>query len=372
MRIGINTRFLLSDKMEGFGWYTYEIAKRLVEQHPEHEFVFFFDRPFDPKFIFASNVTPVVLFPPARHPLLFIYWFEVAVKKALNKHKIDVFFSPDGYLTLATNVPQIAVIHDINFEHFPKDIPLVPRLYLRKYFPRFAQKAAQIITVSEFSKQDLIASYCISPDKITVAWNGASDIFKPVLTENQQNIREKYTNGQPYFLFVGAIHPRKNVKRLIEAFIQFKKETISPIKLLIVGESLWKKKNLQLDINEELKEEIAFTGHLPIEELALITGSAFALTYVPYFEGFGIPILEAMKCGIPILSGNKTSLPEVAGDAAIYCDPFDVDDIAEKMNALYTSEDLRKTLSENGLIRSKLFSWDNAASKVWKEIEALI
>lgn len=372
MKIGVNARFLLPTKMEGFGWYTFEVVKRLVEKHPEHEFIFFFDRPYDEKFLFGSNVTPVVLSPPARHPLLFIYWFEIAIKKALKKYEINVFFSPDGYLSLGSKVPQIAVIHDINFEHYPEDLPLSARLYLRRYFPKFARKATKIITVSNYSKQDIAKTYSIDSEKIVVAWNGASEVFKPVSKEVQKNIRDKYTSGLDFFLFIGAIHPRKNVKRLIEAFIKFKSETNSPIKLLVVGESLWKNKGIQLDISEEIRKEIAFTGHLPIEELALITGSALALTYVPYFEGFGIPLVEAMKCGTPILSGDKTSLPEVAGDAALYCDPFDVLDISSKMVEIASSEALRKTLSEKGLERSKLFDWDKSAEIVWKEIEIIV
>lgn len=371
MRIGINTRFLLSTKMEGFGWYTFEIAKRLVLNHPEHEFVFFFDRTYDEKFIFAKNVTPIVLSPPARHPLLFIYWFEFALKKALKKQKIDVLFSPDGYLSLRSNVPQIGVIHDINFEHFPKDIPFTPRIYLRHYFPKFAQKATKIITVSEASKIDIATTYKIDAEKIRVAWNGASEYFKPIDDETKNAIRNFYSNGKPYFLFVGAIHPRKNVKRLIEAFIQFKKDSQSDIQLVIVGESLWKNNSLNISISDEISSQIHFTGHLPIEELAKVMGSAFALTYVPYFEGFGIPLLEAMQCGVPIISGNKTSLPEVAGDAALYCDPFNIEDIAEKMNEISTSDSLREKLKKNGLERSKLFSWDKAAEIVWEEISTI-
>lgn len=368
MRIGINTRFLLPNKMEGFGWYTFEISKRLVEQHPEHEFFFFFDRAFDPKFIFGSNVTPVVLSPPARHPILFIYWFEIALKRALKKHKIDVFFSPDGYLSLGSKVPQIAVIHDINFEHYPKDLPFSARIYLRKYFPLFAHKARKIITVSEYSKQDIVKTYKINSNKITVAWNGASDVFKPLSDENKQNIKNKYAHGNHYFLFVGAIHPRKNVGRLIEAFVKFKQITKSDFQLIIIGDSLWKNKSILVKIPEEIRSQIHFTGHLPLEELANLMGSAVALTYVPYFEGFGIPLVEAMKCGTPILSGDRTSLPEVAGDAAIYCNPFDVNDITEKMIELSSSNTLRDQLSKNGLERSKLFNWDQSAESVWKEI----
>jgi glycosyltransferase involved in cell wall biosynthesis len=354
--------------MEGFGWYSYEIVKRIVENHPEHEFVFFFDRPYSEKFIFSNNVTPVVISPPARHPLLFIYWFEIGIKRALKKHKIDVFFSPDGYLSLQTHVPQIGVIHDINFKHYPKDLPAFARFYLNYFFPRFAKKAVKLITVSEYSKEDIVLNYQIEPEKIVVAWNGASSVFKPVAEEIKIAVREKYAGGSNYFLFVGAIHPRKNVSRLVEAFVTFKQKSNSSVKLIIVGESLWKNNAFSVELPESLRQEICFTGHLPLEELALLTASALALTYVPYFEGFGIPLVEAMKCGTPILSGNLTSLPEVAGDAALYCDPFDTSDIANKMGEFVSSENLRKELSEKGLERSNLFSWDSAAAIVWEEI----
>ena len=184
-------------------------------------------------------------------------------------------------------------------------------------------------------------------------------------------VRQTYTNDLSYFLFVGAIHPRKNVKRLIEAFVLFKKTSKSTIQLVIVGESLWKNNPLQLNLSEEEQSQIHFTGHLPIEELAKITASALALTYVPYFEGFGIPLVEAMKCGTPIISGNLTSLPEVASKAALYCDPFDVNDIAAKMLDFYANTELQQQLSIAGLERAKDFSWDKSATIVWKEIERL-
>ena len=368
MRIAINTRFLLSSKMEGFGWYTFEVVKRLVENHPEHEFIFFFDRTFDQKFIFGKNVTPVVLNPPARHPVLFVLWFEFAVKRALKKYKADVFFSPDGYLSLSSSIPQIAVIHDINFEHFPEDIPLAARKYLRHFFPKFAKKAAKIITVSEYSKQDIVNTYAISPDKIKVAWNGASDVFKPLSEEHKQSVRLNYTSGKPYFLFLGALHPRKNVKRLLEAYAMYRATENPLYEMVIVGESLWKNTAFQLGLPESVKNTVHFTGHLPLEELAKIMGAASVFTYVPYFEGFGIPLVEAMKCGTPILSGNLTSLPEVAGDAALYCDPMNVEDIANKLFEIASNDVLRVNLSQLGLERSQLFSWDKSAEIVWNEI----
>ncbi len=373
MRIAVNTRFLLSTKMEGFGWYTYEVVKRLVEEHPEHEFIFFFDRKFDEKFIFGDNVTPVVLSPQARHPILFRIWFDFSVKRALKKYDVDLFFSPDGFLSLKSSIPQVNVIHDINFEHNPEDLPKNARKYLKKYFPKFAQKSKHILTVSEYSKQDICKTYGIDESKVTVAWNGASEAFRPISLDDKKKAEAKYAGGQPYLLFVGALHPRKNVQRLIAAFEQVKNDHPElPYKLIIAGEELFSGSKKSVAISNELRKHIHFTGHLKLEELAFLMAGATVFTFVPYFEGFGIPLVEAMRCGTPILSGDKTSLPEVAGEAALYCNPFDVSDIAEKLKLICSDDDLRIKLSEKGLERSKLFSWDSSAEKVWGVLTSIL
>jgi glycosyltransferase involved in cell wall biosynthesis len=370
MRIAINTRFLLNGKMEGFGWYTYEICKRLVVNHPEHEFFFFFDRPFDEKWVFAKNVTPLVLSPPARHPILFYIWFEWSVTKALKKHKIDLFFSPDGYLSLQTKIPQIATIHDINFEYYPKDIPFAARKYLRYFFPKFAAKASEIITVSQYSKADIAQKYAIPESKIHVIWNGASDLFVPIAQAKKQYIQEKISNRKPYFLFVGALHPRKNLVRLINAYnLYAASEKENAFYLVIVGENLWKNKGFKVEMSTTSMKKIHFTGRLTLEDLTGIMAAAGALAYVPYFEGFGIPLAEAMKCGVPIVSGNLTSLPEVAAEAALYCDPMDEKSIENALREMANNESLRKNLSQKSLERGKLFSWDQAAAQVWNVLE---
>lgn len=349
--------------MEGFGWYTYEVVSRIVQNHPEHEFILFFDREVDDKFKFGSNCKEIVLKPQARHPFLYLIWFEWSLKRALKKYKIDILFSPDGSLVLGSSVPQIHVIHDINFEHYPEDLPRLVGWYYRKYFPKFARHSKKIITVSEASKQDIISTYKINPEKIVVAWNGASDQFRVFSNEEIQAFRDE-NNLKPYFLFVGSIHPRKNVQRLVNSFALFMEQNSYPdFELVIVGQPMWK--GLTVSIPEAVKNSIRFTGHLPQEKLVQYTASAFALTYIPYFEGFGIPLVESMKCGIPILSGNKTSLPEIAGDAALYCDPFNEKDISEGMNRLFHEDLLREKLRKNGILRAGLFSWEITAETVW-------
>lgn len=370
MRIAINTRFLLPHKMEGFGWFTYEVAKRIVIEHPEHDFYFFFDRKFDRKFIFSNNVIPLILSPPARHPILFKIWFNYSVTKALKKHKIDLFLSPDGYLSLKTNVKQIGVIHDLNFEHYPNDLPMSARQYLKSYFPRFAKKADHIVTVSNFSKHDIIKTYQIAENKITVAHNGGSKMYLPIKNFEKEAVKKSYSNGQDYFIYVGALHARKNIQRLFKAFDEFKTQTKSVTKLIVVGENLWQKKDESKSNTLSHETDIIFTGHLKIEELVKVMAAAKALTLVSYFEGFGIPLVEAMRCGTPIITSNITALPEVAGKSALLVDPFNVSEIAMAMQKIDGDVDLCNTLSKKGLERSKEFSWDKSASIIWEVIEA--
>jgi len=364
--IGINARNILPKKMEGFGHYSYEITKRIVEAHPEHQFVLFFDRTVDASLKFQANVKTVVLFPPTRHPLLWVLWFEVALPLALKKYKIDLFWSPDGFCSLFTKVPQIATIHDINFEHFPTDMPWLVQKYFRFFFPKFAVKATKILTVSNFSKEDIANAYSISKEKISVVYNAPNEIYQTISETEKEKTRAKYTANSNYFLFVGSIHPRKNVQRLIDGFT-LAKPNLGELKLVIVGSAMWKEK--MLSIPKEIEQDIIFLGHLSLDELSKVTASAFALTYVPYFEGFGIPLVEAMKCGVPILAADATCLPEVAGNAAIYCDPFDIQSIAAVMNQIANDLELRTTLSSNGLTRSDFFDWNNSANAIWIVIE---
>lgn len=366
MKIAVNTRLLLKGRLEGIGWVAYETLRRMVAAHPEVEFYFLFDREPDPMFLFADNVKPVVLFPQARHPFLFIWFFELSVTRALKRIRPDLFFSPDGYMSLRTNIPTVVQFHDLNFEHFPNDMPKIHLWHYKKFFPRFAHQACRIVTVSEFSKKDIVECYGVDPAKIDVAYNGVNEIFQPIGPERQEAIRARYSGGHPYFMFVGSLHPRKNLARLFTAFDLFKRQTPSDVKLLIVGEKRWWTQPIQQAYEAMgCKEEVIFTGRLSAEDLHEVTASALASVYVSYFEGFGIPILEAFRCGTPVITSQVTSMPEVAGDAALLIDPFSESSIAEAMTKMMDAN-IREELAAKGLDRAAAFSWDQAAEEIWK------
>jgi len=373
MEIVVNTRLLLKNKLEGIGWFTHETLKRITQNHPEHHFVFLFDRDIDEEFIYSDNITPLVLSPQARHPILFYWWFEHSVANFLNKYKPDLFLSPDGYLSLKANCKQLAVIHDLNFEHYPNDLPFLVRKYYNYYFPKFAAKASRIATVSNYSKEDIIKTYGIAEKNIDVVYNGCNPIYTAVSEEVKLQTKHIYTQDCDYFLYVGSLHPRKNIKRLFEAFDKFKNTSESNVKLVVVGEKYyWTNEIKHSYLNLAFKDDVIFTGRLSSEELKNVLGSALAMTYIPYFEGFGIPILEAMNAEIPVITSNITSMPEVAADAALLIDPFSVESIANAMLYLFKDEDMRKTLIQKGNKRKLDFSWDKTADALWKSIEKCI
>lgn len=366
MRIAVNTRLLLPNKLEGIGWFTHETLSRIVKAHPEHQFVFIFDRAFDSKFIYAHNVEGTVLHPPTRHPLLYRLWFDLLLPWKLKVLKADAFLSPDGFLALHSSVPSLAVLHDLNFEHFPEDLPAAYSTYYRSYFPRFARHATRLATVSDFSRQDIAQRYAVDPGRMDLVYNGVGQAYSPLSAEQRKAARDSYAEGNDYFICVGSLHPRKNIARLLLAFDKLLSDSPSELRLVIVGERFWWDKRMEDAWNKvKHQDRILFTGRLEQEHLAHALGGAMALAFVSYFEGFGIPVAEAMRCGVPVVAAHATALPEVAGDAAHYCDPFNVEDISRALNDVWSDPALREDLARKGIERAKCYTWDKAAAALW-------
>ncbi|MFT6996555.1 MAG: glycosyltransferase involved in cell wall biosynthesis [Cryomorphaceae bacterium] len=370
MKIAVNTRLLLKDKMEGIGWFTFETLKRITASHPEIDFIFIFDRKPSQDFIFSENVQAVVAHPQSRHPILWYLFFEFGVYRVLKKHKPDLFLSPDGWLSLRSNTPQLAVIHDLNFEKHPEFVPFLVRKYYLYFFPRFAKKARRLTTVSEYSKRDIVNRYGVDKDKVDVVYNGVNDVFRVHNDSEIAAIRNQFTGGAPYFLFVGLIHHRKNLKNQLLAFLKFKLQHSIELKYVIVGEKFWWDNEIDEVLkNSEFRDDVIFLGRRGMDDLVALYGGAFALTYASFFEGFGIPIIEAFKSGVPVITSNTSSMPEVADKGAILVDPDSVSEIAAAMKMLVENDSKRESLIVFGKERAKKFAWENAAEGLWSSIQ---
>jgi len=370
MRIAVNTRFLLNDYLEGYGYFVYETFKRITQNHPEHEFIFIFDRPFDQRFIFSSNIIPVIASPPARHPLLWKWWYNVKVPIILKKYKAELFVSADGFCSLSTKVRQCLVVHDLSFLHFPSFIKKSHLVFYKRHTPKFLDKANSVATVSQFSKQDILQHYNISPEKINVVYSAAKQNFQPVSEEVKLQIKENYSVNKEYFLYTGAIHPRKNLLNLLKAFSVFKKRQQSSTKLLVAGRLAWKYDSFIKSLETyKYRDDVVLLNYLEESELVKITASAYAVVYPSLFEGFGVPVLEAMQCEVPVITSEASAMQEIAGDAALYADAENYHDLAEKMMRLYKDESLRNELIQKGKNIARLYSWDRTAVLLWETMQ---
>ena len=370
MIIAVNCWILRNKQLDGIGNFTVETLKRIILNNPDDDFLIMCDKNFNEDYFNFPNTTLHKVFPPYRHPALYLLLMETKVRKFLKKYNPDVFLSMDGFLSLTSSVKQVPVIYDLNFEHYPKDLKFRNRIYYRTFFKRFAKKATRIATISEYSKEDIINRYKIDANKIDNVSCGIKEKFVPLSSDDILETQNKYSNGSQYFFFVGSMHPRKNIKRLIQAFEIFKKEITTTAKLVLSG-PVWDDSDVKTVLDDHIfKKDIIFTGRVSDDELKNLLGSATALCFVPTFEGFGLPIVEAFQAGVPVICSNVTSMPEVAGNAAILVDPFNIKSISEAMRQMYFNEEVRKEFVMRGHQRKNLFSWDKTAGLLYKCVKS--
>lgn len=370
-KIAVNTRLLLKNGLEGIGWYKYHILKRWVENNPEHTFYFLFDRKYDESFIFGDNVVPVVLSPQSRHPILWYIWFEWSVSKWVKKNNPDVLVSMDNYTSIAASCKKFTTIHDIAYEFFDNQISPLKEKYMRHFTKKFAENSDVIATVSESTKDDIVKKYGVSKDKIVVAYNAPSGNFVPRDESFKTQFKVENTEGCDYFLYVGSIHPRKNVLSLLKAFEQYKRNTSAKTKLVVIGRMAWDFGDVESFIsNMKHRDDLILIPHSPPQKIAEWMSVTSALILVSHYEGFGIPIVEAMACEVPVICSNVSSMPEVAGETALVVEPENIELIVDAMSQVL-KEEVNNKLVNAAKERKKIFSWDQSADDLWRELEKL-
>jgi glycosyltransferase involved in cell wall biosynthesis len=261
--------------------------------------------------------------------------------------------------------PVVVSIHDLSFEHLPQTFKRRSRMQLRMTVRRSARKAAQVVALSEYVRSDIITTYGISPEKVNVIPLAAPSYFGPIDDAAElQRVKQIYGIDSDYILTVGSIQPRKNLSRLIAAYSSLhgaQREGKLP-QLVLVGKCAWLYDETLRAIKEsEVSNSIVLTGYVPEADLPALYSGALCFVYPSYFEGFGLPPLEAMKCGAPVIVSNKTSLTEVVGQAGILVNPFDVNEIASALEKVISNSNLRSELRVKGFERARLFDWRETA-----------
>ena len=369
-RIALNGRLLVPGKLEGIGRFTLTTFRGLVSRRPNDQFLLVVDRPYDELFDLGPNVEVRRIRIPARRPWLIRWWFAGPLRRVLQAWKADAFVSTEGPLAtrMPAHFPQMTVIHDLNFEHRPGDLPQKWASFYKKMFPRYASLAKVIGTVSEFSKMDLASSYNLEASDIWVFPNAVDEAFAPASETTSFKVQAELAGGHPYFIYVGSFHPRKNVEGVLKAFEHYV-ERGGQWRLVMVGEAMWS----EGAISSEGIDRVHLTGRLNDIKLVETISSASGMVFVPWFEGFGVPIIEAMSCGVPVIASNVTSLPEVCGGAAFaLVDPGDTRAIAQAMLGLEQDEAAAAEASKKGLVRAGQHSWAQTIEAFDAAVEELL
>jgi len=276
-----------------------------------------------------------------------------------------------------TPCPVVNTIHDLSFEHLPETFKRRSWRQMRLTIRRSAQTATQVITDSNFSREDILRTYELSPDRVTATPLAASAIFRPVEDFSEiERVRHQYGIAGDYILTVGSIQPRKNLPRLIRAFAMLcRAGQIQPLPtLVVVGKRGWLyEETLEAAENSDVRERILFTDYVPESDLPALYTGATCFVYPSYFEGFGIPPLEAMRCGTPTITGDRTCFPEIIGDGGLMVDPYDERAIVDAILKIFAHPGLRAELRKKAINRASLFDWKETARQtlsVYKKVFA--
>ncbi len=373
MIIGIDGNEANVEKRVGISEYAFQLLSQfssLKFKNPNAKFIVYLkDEPRDELPPESTNWKYRVVKPGK----LWTQW-RLPLDLFLHNPRPDVFFSPTHYAPRFSPVPSVVSVMDLSYLYFPEMFNKSDLLQLRNWTAYSVKKANKVFTISNSSKNDIMKEYKISSDRVVVTHLGIKESV--TLTPHIYSMNElkgKYGLSGNFILFVGTLQPRKNIKRLIEAFekvVKSKAESHKDLQLIIVGRRGWLFEEI-LETPKELgiEERVKFLENVEDDELPLFYKNALCFVLPSLYEGFGLPVLEAMKQGCPVITSNISSLPEAGGDAALYVDPEDINDIAKKITELVSSEKLRKELIEKGKVQVKKFSWEKTAKETLEVLQ---
>ncbi|MGZ8556855.1 MAG: glycosyltransferase family 4 protein [Chitinophagaceae bacterium] len=344
----------------------FRLLKRVVTKNPGHEFIFISGRPMQTKLLFDNNVTVVETGPQIRNNLLTKIWYDIKIPALLRKYRADVFIAANGICFLNT-CPLCLIVNDLSFLHSSSPIKKASLFFLKRETKKNLDKAKSIVTFSEFVKKEIVSKFGTSKEKITVVPPAGKESFYPLVENEKEVIRIKYTGGKNYFLYTGVSHLQKNLINLLRAFAVFKKRQKSDWKLVLAGSLGRSYKNFAIKLRTyKYRDDVVMTGHIEEKEIINLTASAYSFIYPAFWESNGLEVLGPMKSHIPVITSVNSPMQEIAGDAALYVDPADHFDIADKMMLIYKDESLRNSLIEKGKIVALQYNLEKTSDLLWQ------
>lgn len=347
MRIAVNVSSLKFTRFETF--------IQLAKLHPDHSFLFFYDSEINSSNL-PGNVIPVVIKPQASNPLKWKIWYNLKLPGALKKNKVDIFIS-ESFISLKTKIPQVLISPDLTYIFQPELIDNKQISFYKKNTSKFLNKAEKIVVNSVFFKNEIIEQFKIDEHKIKIIYPKIKKSSGLISPEEKEFIKEKYAEGNEYFIYKGIIGPEQNLVNLLKAFSFFKKRQRSKMQLLITGKRGAKYEEFVGSLQSyRFRNDVKLLEKLSSNETEKILGAAYAFLYVPFYESEGDEVIEAMNLQLPLIVSNTKFLREYCASAALYVDPNNFNDIAEKMMLLFKDEQKRKELIGKEKLEIEKFS----------------
>lgn len=367
MLIGYEASALLGCK-SGVGYYAENLLAGMMRVAPQHDYVLFSNH----DMAGAWKALGGERLYRGRYFSMRLAWMQGVLPGTLRRVRPDVCHFPNYLAPLATRCPSVVTLHDMTLFVTPRFHHWKKLVLDRTLIPLVARRAHAIVTVSKSAGDDIVRLLGVPSGKVHVIMNGVSPAFHPVTDKAQLDVvRTRYGLDGPYVLYVGTIEPRKNLARLINAFRVLKKRGL-PHKLVLVGQPGWHCASIYAEVEKHnLGNDVIFTGYVPFEDLPALYSGASAMAFPSLYEGFGLPVLEAMSCGTPVVTSHSSSLAEVADGAALLVDPLSGAQIADALYRVCSDSDLAGELSEKGRARATLFTWENAARATLDVYEGL-
>ncbi len=357
MRIGIDARLVFYNRA-GIGQYILRLIEALAKLHTDEKtFVVLQSRKDRSSVIQDNGFLRKTLWTPSHNR-----FEQVALSFEISRLGLDVLHSPDFIPPFRRNCKSVITIHDLAFLLYPHFLTKESARYYGQIDQAW-RNTDHIIAVSEATKQDSIKLLGVPENKITVIYEAANPIYKPMPTQKAvQQVKQTFKIDQDFLLFVSTIEPRKHLPGLLQAYRRLRDEYKREELLVLVGGNGWLWEEVYQTVDRlDLRKHVLFLGHIPSEQLVYLYNAARLLVHPAFYEGFGLPPLEAMSCGTPVIVSNTSAFPEVVGDAGLMINPHDIDGLTVALWRVLTEDGLCQQLSEKGLKQAKQFSWERAA-----------